>query len=76
MSKQQIKMRKNTHKIVRLLDPSLCFQCRFSKQALVKNSSGDYERMINCTRLDCDNWDTKNSQSIDNSDISFDPSTN
>jgi len=42
---------------VKLLEPELCQECRFAKMADVVNMDGIIERMIRCTRLDCDNWD-------------------
>jgi hypothetical protein len=44
-------------KIVRLLEPELCLECRFSKIANVTGQDGVPQRMIYCSRLDCDNWD-------------------
>ena len=44
-------------KIVRLLEPELCLDCRFAKTAEVESEKGDHQRMIYCRRLDCDNWD-------------------
>jgi hypothetical protein len=44
-------------KIVRLLEPELCLDCRFAKTADVESESGVHQRMIYCRRLDCDNWD-------------------
>ncbi len=43
-------------KIVRLLEPELCMDCRFAKIAHVENDRGEFQRMIHCRRLDCDNW--------------------
>jgi hypothetical protein len=44
-------------KIVRLLEPELCLDCRFAKVADVETEDGSVQRMIHCRRLDCDNWD-------------------
>jgi hypothetical protein len=44
-------------KIVKLLEPELCLDCRFAKTAEVESESGVHQRMIYCRRLDCDNWD-------------------
>jgi hypothetical protein len=49
-------------KIVRLLEPELCLECRFAKTANVETEQGTHQRMIYCRRLDCDNWDTQNSE--------------
>ncbi len=45
-------------KIVRLLNPEMCLGCAFAKIADVEDSAGMFSRMIQCQRLDCDNWDT------------------
>ena len=44
-------------KIVRLLEPELCLECRFANMADVEGADGTMKRMIYCRRLDCDNWD-------------------
>ncbi len=45
-------------KIVRLLNPEMCLDCAFSRIADVEDGEGCLSRMIQCRRLDCDNWDT------------------
>ncbi|MBC7527692.1 MAG: hypothetical protein H7308_09085 [Chthonomonadaceae bacterium] len=49
-------------KIVRLLEPSLCLSCRHSAIATVEMESGSNKRMLHCKRLDCDNWETEESE--------------
>ena len=49
-------------KIVRLLEPELCFDCRFAHMADVESEDGSMKRMIYCKRLDCDNWDFSSSE--------------
>jgi len=49
-------------KIVRLLEPELCIECRFAHMAEVEGEDGSVKRMIYCKRLDCDNWDFTNSE--------------
>lgn len=44
-------------KIVRLLEPEMCFDCRFAHMAEVEDESGLFQTMVYCKRLDCDNWD-------------------
>ena len=44
-------------KVVRLLEPDLCLECRFADMAEVEMEDGTVERMVHCRRLDCDNWD-------------------
>ncbi len=45
-------------KVIRLLEPDLCVECRFARIADVATEGGHRQRMIHCARLDCDNWDT------------------
>ena len=45
-------------RIVRLLDPEMCLACTFCRIAEVEDAKGANSRMIQCRRLDCDNWDT------------------
>ena len=48
----------NTHlRIVSLIEPSLCLNCRFAHTATVTKSDGTEQKMLNCKRLDCDNWE-------------------
>lgn len=47
-------------KIVKLLEPELCLDCRFAHMADVENDKGQMQKMIYCKRLDCDNWDIVN----------------
>jgi hypothetical protein len=49
-------------KIVRLVEPELCVECRFAKMADVQQDDGTYARMIYCSRLDCDNWDSSSAE--------------
>ena len=49
-------------KIVRLLEPEICLDCRFSNMADVEGEDGLFQRMIYCKRLDCDNWDFENAE--------------
>lgn len=49
-------------KIVRLLEPEMCLECRFSQVADVETEQGAVQRMIYCRRLDCDNWDFANAE--------------
>ncbi len=48
--------RKNL-KVVRLIEPDLCLECRFAHTAQVEMADGSFQRMVHCRRLDCDNWD-------------------
>jgi hypothetical protein len=50
-------MRRKQLKVVRLLEPELCLECRFSQMASVELKDGSVQRMVHCRRLDCDNWD-------------------
>lgn len=44
-------------KVVKLLEPELCLECRFGQKAEVELASGQMQTMVYCRRLDCDNWD-------------------
>lgn len=59
---QGCSMARKQLKIVRLLEPELCLECRFAQTADVENESGVHQRMIYCRRLDCDNWDIVNAE--------------
>ena len=48
-------------RIVRLLEPSLCLSCRHATIATVEMENGANRRMLHCKRLDCDNWQTEDS---------------
>ena len=50
-------MSRRNLKVVRLMEPELCLECRFSQTAQVEMADGSVQRMIHCRRLDCDNWD-------------------
>ncbi|MCB0826349.1 MAG: hypothetical protein R2688_08460 [Fimbriimonadaceae bacterium] len=62
-------------KVVRLLEPELCMECRFSQTANVELADGTFQRMIHCRRKDCDNWDyqsAENAKSLQSEDQSLD----
>ncbi|GMV38156.1 MAG: hypothetical protein AMXMBFR61_26640 [Fimbriimonadales bacterium] len=44
-------------RIVKLLQPEMCLECRFAQMANVETPDGREQRMLYCRRLDCDNWD-------------------
>ena len=50
-------MPRNNLKVVKLLNPNMCLDCRFAQMAEVTMTDGRNQRMIHCSRLDCDNWD-------------------
>ncbi len=49
-------------RIVRLMDPALCMACSFAAIAMVEMEDGSSRRMMHCKRLDCDNWQTEETQ--------------
>jgi hypothetical protein len=49
-------------RIVRLLEPSLCLSCRYAAIATVEMANGTNRRMLHCKRLDCDNWETEETE--------------
>lgn len=60
-------------KIVRLLEPELCLDCRFAQMADVEGEDGATKRMIYCKRLDCDNWDFTGAEAARKVQIHEDP---
>jgi hypothetical protein len=44
-------------RVVRLLEPEICLECRFAHVASVETADTQQQRMLYCKRLDCDNWD-------------------
>lgn len=50
-------MARKQMKVVRLLEPELCLECRFAHRASVEMENGEVQNMVYCRRLDCDNWD-------------------
>lgn len=50
-------MARRNLKVVKLLEPELCLECRFAHTAEVVMEDGRVQKMIHCRRLDCDNWD-------------------
>jgi hypothetical protein len=64
-------------KIVKLLEPEICLECRFADMADVEGQDGASQRMIYCRRLDCDNWDFSSAEParsvrVDGDDASLD----
>lgn len=59
-------------KIVRLLEPEICLDCRFADMANVENAEGKVQRMIYCRRLDCDNWDFSSAEPAKKVDLDGD----
>lgn len=57
------RMAKRQLKVVKLLEPDLCLECRFAQMASVEMKDGTTQRMIHCRRLDCDNWDYSSAES-------------
>ncbi len=50
-------MAKRQLRVVKLLEPEICLECRFGQRAEVELNDGSLQQMIYCKRLDCDNWD-------------------
>ncbi len=55
-------MARRNLKVVRLIEPELCLECRFAQTADVELADGSFQRMVHCRRLDCDNWDTTSAE--------------
>lgn len=56
-------MAKKQLRVVRLLEPELCLECRFGHRADVEMNDGSIQQMVYCKRLDCDNWDYSSAES-------------
>ncbi|MFW5698116.1 MAG: hypothetical protein ACOCX1_06140 [Fimbriimonadaceae bacterium] len=69
---QEQRMAQKDLKVVRLLEPELCLRCRFAKRASVAREDGTMQRMVYCTRLDCDNWDYQSAEEA--TDVTVDES--
>lgn len=54
-------MPRETMKVIRLLEPELCIECRFAQVAEVQ-TAGATQRMIHCRRRDCDNWEMETAE--------------
>ena len=46
-------------RIVTILEPSLCHDCRFAATADVAMEDGSIRAMFHCRRRDCDSWQAK-----------------
>ncbi len=57
------RMSRKNLKVVRLIEPDLCLECRFAHMAQVEMKDGSVQRMVHCRRLDCDNWDYQSAES-------------
>ena len=56
-------------KVVRLIEPEICLECRFAHMAEVQMKDGTVQRMIHCRRLDCDNWDYETVEEAESVDL-------
>lgn len=52
-------------KMVRLLEPEMCTNCRFASLAIVRTRHGEEATVIKCGRRDCDNWEIKSAENIE-----------
>lgn len=51
-------------RIVRLLEPDLCLECRFAHIVEASGADGEVRQLIRCQRKDCDNWDFRSAESV------------
>lgn len=51
-------------RIVRLLEPDLCLECRFANIIEAREPDGKTRQLVRCRRLDCDNWDLRTAESV------------
>jgi len=66
-------MARRVLKIIRLIEPQICLDCRFVKMADVEHGDGSSQRMVFCRRLDCDNWDFSSAEPVDKVYIDGEP---
>jgi hypothetical protein len=59
-------------KVVKLLEPELCLDCRFGHKAQVEMGNGEKQTMVYCKRLDCDNWDYSTAEPAKSVELSED----
>lgn len=52
-------------KVVKLIEPDLCMECRFAVLTNVLTPDGRDQTLIRCQRLDCDNWDVQTAEDAD-----------
>lgn len=52
-------------KVIRLIEPDMCLNCRFGEQAVVRGADGSAQPVVRCLRLDCDNWDTSFAEDVE-----------
>lgn len=52
--------------VITLENPTLCFFCRFGSVAIVTMKDDTIQHMRYCKRLDCDNWQTEQTEAINN----------
>jgi hypothetical protein len=51
-------------KIVRLMEPALCVTCKFASIAMVEMQDASVRKMMHCRRMDCDNWQTEETEEM------------
>ena len=51
-------------KLVSLLNPEMCADCRFAKTCQIELQNGNKQMVTHCYRGDCDNWDLTNAEDI------------
>lgn len=52
-------MAKRELKVITLIEPDLCLECRFSELFDAESEDGTVSEKILCKRGDCDNWGTR-----------------
>ncbi|MCW5946099.1 MAG: hypothetical protein KIT74_03635 [Fimbriimonadales bacterium] len=69
---RDIQMSRRELRVVRLIEPDLCLECRFAQQADVETVDGRMQKMLYCRRLDCDNWDYSSAEPAVRIDVQSD----
>jgi len=57
-------------KVVKLIEPEMCLECRFGQKAQVEMANGSKQTMVYCRRFDCDNWDYSSAEPAKSVEIS------
>ncbi|MCX8052918.1 MAG: hypothetical protein N3B12_03850 [Armatimonadetes bacterium] len=59
----------NPLRVIKIMDPLLCVRCDNAYIADVLLSDGVRKKMFYCSRLDCDNWVSRQAESFNEEDL-------
>jgi len=52
-------------RLITLLEPDLCLDCRFAVFTEGESEDSHFRRIVYCRRLDCDNWGREDTAASD-----------